>query len=109
MAVWKRDQATAAVLIKAGADVNARDRVRAVRLCVHQAALLTPFPCPQCGDTPLRDAVRFKQQELVELLLLHGARASVKSKVTKLSGHSCNYPLLTWRLASRSGTKPLLH
>ncbi len=34
VAVRKGDKATAAALIEAGADVNARDYVRAVRLCM---------------------------------------------------------------------------
>ncbi len=48
MALQRSDRATAVVLIEAGADVNARDDVRAVRFCMLLGDHPVPGPKAQC-------------------------------------------------------------
>jgi hypothetical protein len=81
--------ATVAALIEAGANINARDNVR-VNWVVHASKLGCPCPSapteacrfagPQNGKTPLFYAGR---KELAQLLLSHGARASVTDNVSR--------------------------
>ncbi len=87
MAVRKVNKATVAALIQAGADVNACDDVRAVHAAL-VTALSRHSACPQDGWTPLFYAAFHDRKEPVQLLLSHGARASVKNRVSKqVAGH----------------------
>ncbi len=109
MALRRSDRATAEVLIEAGADVNARDDVRAA-CCFgnHPPLDQRHGACPQIDNTPLHEAARYCQKEQVQLLLSHGARASFENMVSKqVAGHS-RLNLLTCGLYIYRMTKLLL-
>jgi hypothetical protein len=84
-AVGHGDLATAAALIKAGADVNARDSVSAA-LCRQvdslNACVMSELQCLQVGRTPLFTAAHWGDKDAVQLLLSHGARASAEDEVS---------------------------
>ena len=100
------DVGSAALLIEAGADVNAANDlgVRPLWLaCVNGSAPMArvllaagadPNPAPASGETPLMHAARSGSLDSVELLLRHGAEVNAKTPVEEQT------PLM-WALAEK--------
>lgn len=76
-------------LIHCGADVNAKDRVRAqseLSLAPQQAFLWDKMKMfnvwLQDGDTPMHDAVRINRFKMIKLLMMYGASLHTKNSVS---------------------------
>ena len=92
IAVIFRREAAMAMILKAGAEVDAQDRTGMTPL--HIAAMYGRASCAQTlldsgakldlpdlfGDTPLMTAAVFGKPNVYQLLLDHGARADVRNK-----------------------------